>query len=286
MVGNKRKKTTGGFTLVEILVVLAILAIIIAIAVPRIVGHIDTANKTVDEANLKLLNDATFYYATFKDVPIEEVFADVHTDNSRMQKLVDAAYLDFMLEPRQEGLSFAWNTDESVWELSAADSAMTGFMALLANSGIDLSTFLGKNKHFSCGSNKYKPNSWSGYLEKLFEAGDVESNDRISDNEGTNTMGYQNPFSDKETIVNFDDWDYFIDHYPDYVPPAVFITDNSNFDYNASNHNYITSNVDNLKGAMVFYKDDSSANSEVQVYYINEDGNLSALYSIDDVIGN
>lgn len=285
MVGNK-KKSTDGFTLVELLVVLAILAIMVAIAVPNIVGHIDTANKSVDNANLKLLNDATFYYSTFKDVPMEEVFADVHTDSGRMQKLVDAAYLDFMLEPRQEDVSFAWNINENVWELKTADSVLTGFAALLADSGIDLTTFLGKNTHFSCGGSKYKPNSWSGYIEKLLEAGDVASNNRISANEGSNTIGYQNPFSDQETIINYGDWDFIKKKYPDYVPPAVFITNNSDFNYNASNHDYINNNIDSLKGAMIFYKDDSSANSDVQVYYINEDGSFSDLYAIGDVIDN
>jgi prepilin-type N-terminal cleavage/methylation domain-containing protein len=283
---NKKRKSTNGFTLVELVVVLVILAVLVAIAVPNIVGHINTANKSVDEANLKLLNDATFYYATFKDVPIEEVFIDVSTDDSRMQKLLDAGYLDYMLEPRQEGLSFSWNTDDSIWELTAGDSLMTGFIDLMTNSGISLSAFLSKSSTFKFSSSKYSPDSWNGYLEKLLETGDVESNNRVSENEGSNTLNYQNPISGKETIIDFTNWNSIKNTCSDYIPPAIFITNSNSFDYTASNHDYITDNIDTLKGTMVFYKDNASANEDVQIYYINEDGSLSDLYSIEDVISD
>ncbi len=281
----KKKKKTG-FTLTEIIVVLAILAVLIAIAVPSVTGYIKRADQAVDQANLKLLNDATIMYAALKQMPVEEVFLNIQTDNRRMQKLVDNGYLDAALETRQEDMCFSWESDENVWVLAEGDPNISGFISLLANSGIDLNAFLSKNGVFNIGSGtKYNPNTWNGYLEKLLEAGDVESNQRVSANEGSNTIGYVNPVSGKGTIIDFNNWNSIKNAYPSYLPPAIFITNSSNFDYNASTHTYIQDNLSTLKGTMVFYKSDTQSNSEAQVYYINEDGSLSNLYSIEEILG-
>lgn len=51
---NKKK----GFTLAELLVVLAILAVLVAIAVPLFTGAIGDANKTVIDANIRSIKSA------------------------------------------------------------------------------------------------------------------------------------------------------------------------------------------------------------------------------------
>ena len=53
MIMNKK-----GFTLVELIVVVAIIAILAAIAVPNFMGLIDKAEETVDEANAKIATQA------------------------------------------------------------------------------------------------------------------------------------------------------------------------------------------------------------------------------------
>ena len=53
-----RKKNKAGFTLVELIVVIAILAILAAILVPLMVGYIDDANKAVAQANARTLYSA------------------------------------------------------------------------------------------------------------------------------------------------------------------------------------------------------------------------------------
>lgn len=53
-----QKHSTGGFTLVELIVVIAILAILAGIAVPAYSGYVEKANKAADEQLLANLNTA------------------------------------------------------------------------------------------------------------------------------------------------------------------------------------------------------------------------------------
>lgn len=51
-------KKEEGFSLIELIIVIAILAIIAAIAVPNLLGNIQKANIATDESNAKLIADA------------------------------------------------------------------------------------------------------------------------------------------------------------------------------------------------------------------------------------
>jgi type IV pilus assembly protein PilA len=51
-------KSSKGFTLIELIVVIAILLIIMAIAVPAYISHRDSARVAAHESNIKILQDA------------------------------------------------------------------------------------------------------------------------------------------------------------------------------------------------------------------------------------
>lgn len=57
-----KKRNKKGFTLVELVVVIAILGILAALAVPKLIGTRDTAKIKADEATLKTIQSAWNIY--------------------------------------------------------------------------------------------------------------------------------------------------------------------------------------------------------------------------------
>ena len=70
-----KKRNKKGFTLIELVIVIAILGILIAIAVPRLSGFRDTAAERADEASKEtIIKAAELYVATYDVDNIEESF--------------------------------------------------------------------------------------------------------------------------------------------------------------------------------------------------------------------
>ncbi len=117
--GRMRKR--DGFTLIEMLLVVAILAVLALLAVPRLVSTIQDSKSNVDVANLEILNRATATYAQHSNT-VGHVFDGISGDDSRMQALVDARFLGQAVTPQQQGTSFVWNDALQNWELSSSGS--------------------------------------------------------------------------------------------------------------------------------------------------------------------
>ena len=49
----KKLKKTGGFTLIEMLIVVAIIAILVAVSIPMVTSSLDKARTATDDANLR-----------------------------------------------------------------------------------------------------------------------------------------------------------------------------------------------------------------------------------------
>ncbi len=50
---NAKLSKNGGFTLVEMLIVVAIIAILVVVSIPMVTGSLDNAKKAADDANLR-----------------------------------------------------------------------------------------------------------------------------------------------------------------------------------------------------------------------------------------
>jgi prepilin-type N-terminal cleavage/methylation domain-containing protein len=83
----KRKGNQKGFTLVELLIVMAILAILVAIAVPRFGASLANAKNQANEANIMMIKKAA-ELAVYN----EDVFPD-DGDIDIMETLVEKAYM-------------------------------------------------------------------------------------------------------------------------------------------------------------------------------------------------
>lgn len=72
----------GGFTLIELIVVMAILAILITIAAPRYFGHIDNAKEASLKQSLNVMRDA-----------IDKFHGDLGRYPDNLEELVNKRYL-------------------------------------------------------------------------------------------------------------------------------------------------------------------------------------------------
>lgn len=94
------KKHRRAFTLVELIIVIAILGILSAIALPRLSGFQEKARVKADESSLDLLNKMTDLYAVTNNITAVDVFGEIKSDAGkdkdevRIQKLVDQGFLE------------------------------------------------------------------------------------------------------------------------------------------------------------------------------------------------
>lgn len=97
--GNKSKSIGGqvtrrlnnawGFTLMEMIVVIAILGALAALAIPRFTGVLENSQKKTDEANIRIVESAVALYQAEKgDLP-----AGVDTFNELVTELNHVGYL-------------------------------------------------------------------------------------------------------------------------------------------------------------------------------------------------
>ena len=73
---NKSRK--GGFTLVELMVVVAVIAILAAIAMPQFLSAADRARSAKETADIQIIKNATQLYMIVKNVIIKECLFTVY----------------------------------------------------------------------------------------------------------------------------------------------------------------------------------------------------------------
>lgn len=114
---EKSHNLISGFTLIELIVVILIIGVLAAIAVPMYIGYVDKARASNDNSSLASLNGATSVY--YAGDPSPNLFKTPGTSNDTlMQTLVDARLLPEILEPVQESNSFVWDFGGELWLLS------------------------------------------------------------------------------------------------------------------------------------------------------------------------
>jgi general secretion pathway protein G len=101
-------RVSGGFTLIELMVVMVLIAVLLTIAVPRYFGTIDNGKVSVQRQNIAAIRDA-----------IDKYYGDVGKYPDVLQDLVDKKYLrEVPVDPL---------TDKRDWiPVPPADTSLTG----------------------------------------------------------------------------------------------------------------------------------------------------------------
>lgn len=115
---NKLKGKKDGFTLIELVIVIAIISILTLILFPSISAYVDLAKVSVDKSTLRDLNNATtLYSSTDSSAGKVDVFQGYIDNENRIHLLVNKGYLKEKPVLRQNNAVFDWNIDEQEWKI-------------------------------------------------------------------------------------------------------------------------------------------------------------------------
>ena len=113
-----KKTNKKGFTLVELVIVIAVLLILAAVAIPTVSGVIARANEATDAANAKSIETAIKY-----------ALVDNETNNGTAANVGDALTLsginESILTPKQSGKVFVYNSTTNTVTVETSGQGVT-----------------------------------------------------------------------------------------------------------------------------------------------------------------
>jgi prepilin-type N-terminal cleavage/methylation domain-containing protein len=109
-----------GFTLIELVVVIAIIGVLSLLIVPNVFSYVESARVAYDNANVKILNNATALLAAELDTSTIELFDGIDSDTEKMEFLLDRGYLSDIPTPKSENARYLFSMINGVWSFNNA----------------------------------------------------------------------------------------------------------------------------------------------------------------------
>lgn len=106
-----------GYTLIELLIVLAIVALLAGISIPSYMNSRSRAQAAVDRASIRTLNSVTVVYKYTYGKMGQDIFDGFVTDEERMQELVEKKFFKAPILPMQADAEFRWIVESQTWLL-------------------------------------------------------------------------------------------------------------------------------------------------------------------------
>lgn len=110
-------KSNKGFSLIELVIVIAIIAILVALLVPNYLGYIKKSKYSVDMQTLQQLNTSTQVFES-SDPATNPFIDESYGDSSLMLVLINEGYFPKAPVAKEEDASFIWDFDGHEWLIS------------------------------------------------------------------------------------------------------------------------------------------------------------------------
>lgn len=120
----KLKQNKNGFTLIEMMLVIAIIGVLIAISVPAYIAYVEKSKAASDSYTLRGLNEATRVYCLGQPSPNSFEVSGT-TDVVLLQTLVSDGFYTEAPVAQQKGIIFTWDFVSKVWLLSRTSGELT-----------------------------------------------------------------------------------------------------------------------------------------------------------------